>query len=138
MCQENGPTTSNCHAGKRMNAAAPRIATVPKRILARKARDAEAAKGRWMEFVSRRPGEWPGKLMGLPYLPVTPYLAPLPLPVSFQLLYGKPMRLQGSPSDSDEIIAGHVEVVKERIARLIAQGRALREGRLDATEIDFG
>lgn len=79
-----------------------------------------------------------GKLLGLPYLPVTPYLAPLPLPVSFQLLYGKPMRLSGTASDSDEIIAGHVEAVKERIASLITQGRALREGRLEATELDFG
>lgn len=79
-----------------------------------------------------------GKVLGLPYLPVTPYLAPIPLPVSFQLLYGKPMRLQGSPSDSDEIIAGHVSAVKERIASLIAQGRALREGRLTPAELDFG
>ena len=79
-----------------------------------------------------------GKLLGVPYLPVTPYLAPLPLPVSLQLLYGRPIRLQGSPSDSDDVIAEHVAVVKNRIASLLAQGRALREGRLAATEIDFG
>ncbi len=79
-----------------------------------------------------------GKLLGLPYLPVTPYLAPIPLPVSFQLLYGKPIRLQGSPSESDEVIAGHVETVKARIAMLIAQGRALREGKLKPEELDLG
>ena len=79
-----------------------------------------------------------GKVLGLPYLPVTPYLAPVPLPVSIQLLYGKPMRLQGSPSDSDEVIAGHVEAVKVRIAALIAQGRALREGRLQPSELELG
>jgi len=79
-----------------------------------------------------------GKLLGVPYLPVTPYLVPVPLPVSIQLLYGKPMRLQGSPSDSDEIIRGHVEAVKARIARLITQGRAVREGRLSPSELELG
>ncbi len=80
----------------------------------------------------------PGKLLGIPYLPVTPYLAPLPLPVSLQLLYGKPIELSGSPSDSDEVIAGHVDTVKARIASLLSQGRAVREGRLPSEELDFG
>ncbi|MEM7153254.1 MAG: lysophospholipid acyltransferase family protein [Myxococcota bacterium] len=79
-----------------------------------------------------------GKVLGLPYLPVTPYLAPVPLPVSFQLIYGKPIVLEGSPSDSDGIINGHVETVKARIASLIKQGRALREGRLTPQELDLG
>lgn len=79
-----------------------------------------------------------GKMLGLPYLPVTPYLAPLPLPVSFQLLYGRPLRLSGSASDSDEVIAGHVEKVKASIGKLITQGRALREGRISPSELDLG
>jgi 1-acyl-sn-glycerol-3-phosphate acyltransferase len=79
-----------------------------------------------------------GELLGVPYLPITPYLAPLPLPVSLQLVYGRPMVLQGSASDSDEVIAEHVAAVKSRIASLLAQGRAVREGRLPPTEIDFG
>ncbi|MCX4240219.1 1-acyl-sn-glycerol-3-phosphate acyltransferase [Paraliomyxa miuraensis] len=79
-----------------------------------------------------------GKLLGVPYLPVTPYVAPVPLPVSLKLVYGRPMMLQGSPSDSDEVIAGHVAAIKNRIASLLTQGRALREGRLSSTEIDFG
>ncbi|MCH9683034.1 MAG: acyltransferase family protein [Deltaproteobacteria bacterium] len=80
----------------------------------------------------------PGKLLGIPYLPVTPYLAPLPLPVSLQLLYGEPIELSGSPSDSDDVIAGHVNTVKDRIASLLSQGRSVREGRLSPEEIDFG
>jgi 1-acyl-sn-glycerol-3-phosphate acyltransferase len=79
-----------------------------------------------------------GELLGVPYLPITPYLAPLPLPVSLQLVYGRPLSLQGNPSDSDEVIAGHVDVVKGRIASLLGQGRAVREGRLPPTELDFG
>ena len=66
-------------------------------------------------------------LLGVPYLPVTPYLAPLPLPVSLQLVYGRPMLLHGSPADSDDVIAEHVGAVKNRIASLLAQGRAVRE-----------
>lgn len=79
-----------------------------------------------------------GELLGVPYLPVTPYLAPLPLPVSLQLVYGRPIVLQGNPSDSDEVIAEHVNAVKSRIASLLSQGRAVREGRLQPTELDFG
>lgn len=79
-----------------------------------------------------------GELFGVPYLPITPYLAPLPLPVSLQLLYGRPIMLQGSASDSDEVIAEQVSIVKDRIASLLTQGRALREGRLSPTELDFG
>lgn len=79
-----------------------------------------------------------GELFGVPYLPITPYLAPLPLPVSLQLLYGRPIMLQGSASDSDEVIAEQVSIVKDRIASLLTQGRALREGRLAPTELDFG
>lgn len=79
-----------------------------------------------------------GKMFGAPYMPVTPYLVPFPLPVSLQILYGKPLRLQGSHTDSDEVIAGHVDTVKRRIAHLLAQGRALREGRLSREELDFG
>jgi hypothetical protein len=58
--------------------------------------------------------------------------------VSLQLVYGRPMVLQGSASDSDEVIAEHVAAVKSRIASLLAQGRAVREGRLPPTELDFG
>ncbi len=79
-----------------------------------------------------------GELFGVPYLPITPYLAPLPLPVSLQLIYGRPIALEGSPSDSDEVIAEHVATVKDRIASLLTQGRALREGRLLPAELDFG
>jgi hypothetical protein len=48
------------------------------------------------------------------------------------------MLLQGSASDSDEVVAEHVGAVKARIASLLAQGRAVREGRLPPTELDFG
>jgi 1-acyl-sn-glycerol-3-phosphate acyltransferase len=78
-----------------------------------------------------------GKLIGVPYIPVTPYLVALPLPVQFQLVYGEPIHLEGSVSDPDEVIAGHVERVKSRIAKLLAQGRAVRQGKLRPEELDY-
>ncbi|MGZ6132455.1 MAG: lysophospholipid acyltransferase family protein, partial [Myxococcaceae bacterium] len=39
------------------------------------------------------------KLLGFPYLPITPTLFPLPLPVRYYLHFGEPMRFTGSPDD---------------------------------------
>ena len=57
-----------------------------------------------------------GKLMGAPYVPITPYLLALPLPVRLAVHYGEPMLFEGTGSEDDEVINGHVERVKERIA----------------------
>jgi 1-acyl-sn-glycerol-3-phosphate acyltransferase len=78
-----------------------------------------------------------GRAFGLPYIPVTPYGLALPLPVSLQILVGAPIELEGDPEDPDEIVAGHVDAVKSRIADLIRQGRALREGRLTVSELSL-
>lgn len=69
-----------------------------------------------------------GKLMGAPYVPITPYLVALPLPVRLSVHYGEPMIFEGTGSEDDEVIHGHVERVKDRIAGLIDHGRRNREG----------
>jgi len=79
-----------------------------------------------------------GKLLGVPYIPVTRYLIPLPRPTTFQILYSKPMRFEGTGDESDAIIAGYVEEVRARIGWLIEQGQGLREGRLSAQELELG
>jgi 1-acyl-sn-glycerol-3-phosphate acyltransferase len=76
-----------------------------------------------------------GGLLGIPYVPVTPYGVPLPLPVTLQILYGSPIVLEGDPNDPDELISHHVDAVKQRIADLIRQGRDLRDGRITAAEL---
>ncbi len=76
-----------------------------------------------------------GRRLGVPYIPVTPYGLAVPLPVSLQILFGSPIVLEGSASDTDEVIAGHVAHVKATIANLIRQGRDLREGRLRPDEL---
>jgi len=71
-----------------------------------------------------------GKLLGVPYLPVTPWLLPLPRPVKLEVHYGAPLRFEGTGSEEDDVIQRHVEQVKASIAALIEKGRAARRGHL--------
>jgi 1-acyl-sn-glycerol-3-phosphate acyltransferase len=67
-----------------------------------------------------------GRLVGAPYVPVTPYGAALPLPVRLSVRYGEAMRFEGDGNEEDALINGYVEQVKARIAALIEQGRSER------------
>ena len=73
-----------------------------------------------------------GKLLGVPYIPVTPYVLPLPLPVSSELRFAPPMRFHGSGDESQHLIQSEVDEVKAVIARLIAEGRESRAGGLSS------
>jgi 1-acyl-sn-glycerol-3-phosphate acyltransferase len=64
-----------------------------------------------------------GKLFGAPYIPVTPYLLPVPLPRPCSIIYGEPMRFDGKGDEDDEHIEALVRQVKDRIASLMEQGR---------------
>lgn len=79
-----------------------------------------------------------GKMFGVPYIPITRYLLPVPRRTTFQLLYGSPIRLEGDGSEDDATIAGMVESVRDRIKLLIEQGRALREGHIQPHELELG
>jgi 1-acyl-sn-glycerol-3-phosphate acyltransferase len=65
-----------------------------------------------------------GKLLGVPYVPLTPWIVPLPRPVKLSIHYGEPFLFDGSGSEDDDVVRGYVEQVKSRIAGLIEQGRA--------------
>ncbi|MDP3502306.1 MAG: lysophospholipid acyltransferase family protein [Myxococcales bacterium] len=67
-----------------------------------------------------------GKLLGVPYVPVTPYGLALPLPASCEVHYGEPMRFEGSGNEDDTIIKGYVEQVKTRIGQLVEAARDSR------------
>lgn len=69
-----------------------------------------------------------GALFGAPYVPITPYIVAVPLPVSLELRYGAPIVFEGSGSEDDEIVAGHVERVKGVIAGLMREGIEHRKG----------
>ena len=66
------------------------------------------------------------KLIGAPYVPVAPQLVIWPLPVSCQIHYGKPLEFDGDGSETDDVIHGYVEQVKDSIRELIRDGLAAR------------
>jgi 1-acyl-sn-glycerol-3-phosphate acyltransferase len=78
-----------------------------------------------------------GQLLGVPYIPVTPYLVPFPKPVRLQLLYSEPLLFEGDGSEADDVIHSYVEQVRARIAWLIEQARALRAGTLKPEELEL-
>lgn len=78
-----------------------------------------------------------GQLLGVPYIPVTPYLVPFPKPVKLQLLYSEPLLFEGDGSEADDVIHSYVEQVRARIAWLIEQARALRAGTLRPEELEL-
>jgi 1-acyl-sn-glycerol-3-phosphate acyltransferase len=64
-----------------------------------------------------------GRLVGAPYLPVTPYLLPIPLPVPVSIHFGEPLRFEGTGTEDDAVVFSMIGEVKERIGALIDQGR---------------
>ena len=78
--------------------------------------------------------KWLGRLVGSPAFPITPtfpwlgLLGFLPFPVRFRIYFGEPLRFEGDPNDDDATVEKHVEVVKDRIRELIAEGLEQRSG----------
>ena len=71
-----------------------------------------------------------GKMMGVPYIPITPWLVALPLPAKLEVQYSAPMAFEGNGSEEDDVIVANVEKVKARIGQLIDVGRRRRTGEL--------
>lgn len=67
-----------------------------------------------------------GRLVGAPYIPITPYILPLPRPVPLEVHYGAPMLFEGTGAEDDEVVANNVERVKAEILTLIERGRESR------------
>lgn len=67
-----------------------------------------------------------GKLIGAPYVPITPYLLPVPLPRPCHIHFGAPMTFEGRGDEEDAVVGRHVAQVKLAIARLIEDGRRHR------------
>jgi 1-acyl-sn-glycerol-3-phosphate acyltransferase len=64
-----------------------------------------------------------GHLLGVPYLPVTPWLLPLPRPTALSVHYGEPLRFEGSGAEDDETMQRLAGEVRSRIAELIERAR---------------
>lgn len=70
-----------------------------------------------------------GKLMGVPYVPITYYGLAIPLPVQLEVEYGPPMFFEGTGAEDDDAIFANVELVKAEIARIVEKGRERRAAR---------
>jgi hypothetical protein len=71
-----------------------------------------------------------GRLLGVPYIPVTPWLLALPIPAKLEVHYSEPMFFEGTGAEEDEVVYANVERVKDRIAGMIELGRKRRKGEL--------
>lgn len=71
-----------------------------------------------------------GRLLGVPYIPVTPWIVALPIPAKLEVHYSEPMFFEGTGAEEDEVVYANVERVKDRIASLIDLGRKRRKGEL--------
>jgi 1-acyl-sn-glycerol-3-phosphate acyltransferase len=69
-----------------------------------------------------------GRLLGVPYVPVTAYGLPLPLPAKIEIEFGAPMRFAGTGNEDDDVVFGYVERVKEVIGEMLAAGARRRRG----------
>ena len=70
------------------------------------------------------------RLLGAPYIPIPPWLVPLPLPFPCEIHYGEPLHFEGTGNERDSVIEARVDEVRERIAGLIDAGRDLRRSRV--------
>ena len=73
-----------------------------------------------------------GKLVGAPYLPITPtwpWLGPLgfvPMPVQIHILFGDPILFEGDPDESEAETRAKVAQVRGSIQALLDEGLAAR------------
>ncbi|HSQ63980.1 MAG TPA: lysophospholipid acyltransferase family protein [Polyangiaceae bacterium] len=67
-----------------------------------------------------------GQAVGVPYLPISAYVLPVPLPVQLSVHYGEPMLFDGTGNEDDATIEHQVGQVKARIAELIEHGERVR------------
>ena len=70
-----------------------------------------------------------GKLLGMPYIPITPWLVTVPRPAKCDVHFGAPLVFAGTGAEDDEVIIRYVDEVKARIAELIERARESRHAR---------
>ena len=66
------------------------------------------------------------KILGFPYVPLTPTVIPLPLPSRYRIYFGEPMMFSGRPDDEDAELDKKVAAVKATIQSMIDEGLKAR------------
>lgn len=69
-----------------------------------------------------------GRLIGVPYVPITPWLVAFPIPTKLEIYYSPPMVFEGTGAEEDEVVQAYVDQVKNRIFDLLETGRKRRTG----------
>ncbi|HLV61683.1 MAG TPA: lysophospholipid acyltransferase family protein [Fredinandcohnia sp.] len=62
------------------------------------------------------------KLLGIPAVPITPTLLPIPLPSRYYITFGEPMRFEGSANEEDNAIEQKVQKVRQTIQSMVNEG----------------
>lgn len=70
-----------------------------------------------------------GRALGVPYVPVTPWGLPVPLPARIAIVFGEPMCFEGTGAEEDAVIEEQVEAVKARVRALTDEAVRLRAER---------
>jgi len=68
------------------------------------------------------------KLLGTPYVPLSPTILPLPLPAKVHITFGEPLVFEGRGDEDDETVHAMVAEGERRVADLIARGLSKRRG----------
>ena len=71
-----------------------------------------------------------GRLLGVPYIPLTAYGLPLPLPRPCSVHFGPPMVFSGTGREDDETIEKMVDEVRDEVRGLLDGGRKRHEKRV--------
>jgi 1-acyl-sn-glycerol-3-phosphate acyltransferase len=66
-----------------------------------------------------------GRLLGVPYVPLTPWVLPLPVPARLEVRFGAPMTFEGDGNEDDATIEEKVDAVKQRIRALLERRREI-------------
>jgi len=62
------------------------------------------------------------RMLGFPYLPLTPTIVPLPLPTRYRIYFGEPMKFTGRADEEDAELDKKVAAVKSRLQSMVDAG----------------
>lgn len=62
------------------------------------------------------------RLLGIPAVPITPTILPIPLPSRYHITFGEPLRFEGRANEEDSVIERKVREVRQTIQSMVNVG----------------